>query len=1178
MPPVATKLLTDIPILGGLQQKMDSRKLPIGSSGAAVNLVPNKQGRLDKRLGFAPLPSTDPLGLSLPFTQGVALGTWNENLLEIGRYAFGGVTTSQLKSYSDDLGGPIGRGPVPDVKIATDSLLANTLACATSVTTAGFADVQVFAWIATGANASTAPYKGQVFWTAIERSTGNVLVAPSEVSANSTDAHFVRLALVPPVVGPGHVPTFVLCHDTAATAGTIRCLTMTLTQLETGLGWSNQGAIITTNTAQNGAFDMRAVQGDTANFVMAWHDNGTAVVCDQRPIATPGTPTTTLTIENTTNTPTGFGIRADTSLTQRLIVAYALEISASPYVVKAASLLYPSMISSKGTAVIYTGGGNAENPPTWLDVTFSSASASGTPTWTISHSPDQSAWNALIVSTGVYQTSGLFLSTGPGLPALNDSRIIQNLIFEGTSSNMQGNGSFSGTSAEITPGLVLASRGVEVNGIAYFLGWVPSATQGSFVILAQDFAVGTSGGVGPSSPMRPVGTLQTRTALAYPGTGPGTANATPAPNSWTGGSEWTLLGDSYGSACVGYIGGTQGQRLQPAYGLVETAPTTGYSMVQWGTMTAIGGALPCIYDGQNVFEQGFLYVPESIIAVVAGASSSGVGPIWGSSTDAASWIFTWEQFDAQGNFHLSARSTPLTITGADLVALGGITLPFQAATAHPIAFHIPTLGATMRQFPPEPAGQSVPGPLGPVKLGAYRTQIGGQVFLRIRDRFFNGADPLFPDMPANPTSGTTSVVFTDSVSDASLVDGTHPDLYGDGSTGAPGNLDNLNPPSTNLMVRHKERLFVAKGNVVQYSKGLSQLVGPSYDDQIKLFTVGGSDPVIGMASMDDKLVILKQNENFYVSGDGPADDGSGALFASPQPIPTDVGCTSGSSVISTPEGVYYLSTAGLRLITRALAVQYVGGPVEDEIGAFPSIAGATLYPQNNRVLFLANQRDFPSFGRFVGELLVRDYFLDVWTTAVMNDGGNQKGFVSAAVATAQGVSGLTTFRKPALHLLTADGTIWREHFPTDTQPYFDNATYISTIWLSPMLTLPAGSNNAASMQGRFRLYDILALIHSADPHGLIISVGTDYGTPGQNRTWVWNSSTGAPSIAPGGTVPTPEVQLRTYHGQMGEAFQIQIQDVEDDDSVTGQGAQLVQLTTALGVYPGPYKLPPSATQ
>jgi hypothetical protein len=610
-------------------------------------------------------------------------------------------------------------------------------------------------------------------------------------------------------------------------------------------------------------------------------------------------------------------------------------------------------------------------------------------------------------------------------------------------------------------------------------------------------------------------------------------------------------------------------------------------MVAWGNLTAIGGALPLVFDGQNAFEQGFLYVPDSVFVVLG--SGTAQGPTWSAANDAVSWIFTWEHFDAQGNFHISARSAPVTITGT-MAGWSSGTLQLSPT------FTIPTLGATMRQYPANIAGVAydLPAPpSSPVQLGPYRTTTNGLVYLRITDRYFNSADPSFAAPPAN-TFASTSITFQDNISDGALnASGVaaHPQLYGDGTTGAPGSLDNVNPPAHNALARHRERIFIAPvqaPGTVQHTKVRGSSLGnmtPGYDDAVMSFAVGGADPVTGLESLDGNLVVLKPHQAFYASGAGPADDGSGALY-SPQPIPTDLGCVRPEGVKTTPEGVYYQSTAGLRRVTRALVVEYAGGPVEDELSpqtGYPNILGAVLYPDNNRLILLAAVKDYAGgTGQVTGEMIVRDYVLDAWTTAQVADAGTLKGAVSAVVANAFG--GFFSppvdrrYTKPTLHLLMADGTIWREHFPEDLFAYFDNATYVSWTWTSPQIRKPGTQQNGPSDQGRFRLWDILAQLVSQDPHGLVISVGTDYGALGQNRVWAWNNGTSVGSIAPGGVVPTPTTQLRTYHGPMGESFQVSIQDVSDPASVTGQGATLLGLTLAIGVYPGPYKLPPSATQ
>ena len=1063
---------------------------------------------------------------------------------------------------------------------------------------AGTNDYQMFAWIAAGSS-STTPWTGAIYWCAIEKSTGNFVHPPTLVNFAPAAAQFLRLA----VVGT----RWVMCWaENSVNPGVIQCATITeagLTGLS-GIGWTSpSGGIVTSNTAFDSAFDMRAVTGDSTYFTLAYSlgsRDAYNIVVDQRPAASPATLTKQWVVESNVNaTLTSFGLRSDLGVNNRVAVAYCEYQTDTSYVIRAATGNYPAMTTSKGPANIYTSidAGEAIAYPLWLDITYggTAGSTGGTATWTVTHSPWGSVWTAWSTLPQL-QTNRLNVGTVPG-DSSADARIIQNQFFEG-STTVVGWSNTSGTNACITPGVILASRGYEQNGIAYFLAWVPSLTQGSFIVLAYDLAQNPEVSVGSAIPMRPVGTLQTRTALADPGAGSEDDQTTPAPNTWTGACDWTPISeDLYGTATVGYVGGTQGQRLQPAYGKIQFQPTTGFPYTQYGTMTAIGGPLPLTFAGQNAVEQGYLYCPESIIATVNTSGSPPTsGPTWTLSTDSYSWIFCWEWFDEQGNFHQSARSTPVTITGAPLQALT-FTLP---VTLNPI-FSIPALGVTLRQWPAGATnmftfGTSAP-PSSYPTLGAYRTGVSSgpvaSTYLRITDRFYNNADPRIPPgtlppltINAYPTSysGPFEVTFTDTVNDGTpggdvgINDGTHPLLYGDGSDGAPGSLDNFNPPSTNVLVRHKERLFVARGNELLFTKQRSELEGPGYDEEVNSIFVGNDDEITGLESQDGNLVILKASQNYYVAGDGPADDGSGSSFSAPQPIPTDLGCVGPDSVIGTPEGVFYMSTGGLRRVSRSLSVDYVGGPVEDELSNYSTVTGVVLYPQNNRVLFLANDTDVGN-PQLYGEVLVRDYALDAWTTAVVMDGATQKGFVSAAVAIGEGTGGRLFTVKVGLcmHFLTADGVVWREHNPLDQFAYFDNATYVSWTWLSPPIYPPGSTQQPTTKQGRFRLWDILAEMESDSPHGLVISVAIDNGAPAQNRTWTWNTP-GSPSIAPGGTTPTPLTQLRTYDGRMGETFQVQVQDVSDPNSTNGQGAQFLGLTLALGVYPGPYKLPASATQ
>ena len=830
----------------------------------------------------------------------------------------------------------------------------------------------------------------------------------------------------------------------------------------------------------------------------------------------------------------------------------------------------------------------------------------------------------------------------------NNARIIQNQFSISGTPGLQlvsfqdgftaiGPGSFScrgtqsgGPGACITPGVTLASCGMEANGVVYYLGWIPSVNQGGFIVLSYDRACNPGCTVlGRDLPMRPVANLQTRTALADPGWGFQPAptgseilfpttwvyQSPSAPNCWTGGSFWSQSGDVYGSCSVSYVSSAQGGRLSPACGQLQSSPAQGYRMVPYGGLTAIGGALPVLYDGQNAMEQGFLYAPESILVTpvnaATGAPLSG-SLTWTSPEDSYSWIFAWEHFDAQGNFHIGARSTAITITGQDILdvwgpgAIGSVSdithettfqLPFTGA----MLFTIPSLGVSLRNNQPTDGGSMgndlrayCAWPTDSVKIGAYRTTLNGSKFSRIFDRFFNGDDigdtnfTLAPPV-SNSNNGSTVVTIADGLYDNILngKDAAYPFplLYGDGTNGTPGSLDNYCPPATPVMASDTERLYVSRGNQVLWTKQLVNGTGPGYNEVSNSITVGDDDPIIGMDIMDDKVIVLKSSGNWYLSGQGSADDGTGGTFVA-NFIPTDVGCVSGQSVLSTPEGIYYQSAGGVRLIDRSLTVRYVGGAVEDEINTYSTVMGCALYPQKSRMLILAGNGDAAgTSGQLTGEVIFRDYVLDAWTTGVVIDGTYsdqqlplQVGFVSAAVAYGKGTGGkfFTVSPSPKMHLLGADGRVWREHDTLDQFAYYDNNTYVSSTWVTAPILAP--SDGTSPLQARFRLWDIVAIMNSASPHGMSISVGTNYGAAANTRNWVWNNGTSVGSIAPGGQTALPLTQLRTYDGRMCESFQITLQDVSDVNSTNGQGAQFLGLTLSIGTPMDPFKLPSGNTQ
>lgn len=1212
------KTLIDMPAADGLQQKVDIRRLPPGKAAQAVNLVKNKYGRLEKRLGFQPLTGTDPLGSSYNFSTGINLGTWDQSLLVAGRGAWtpAGSTVTALSTYSDDLGGMVHRGQLPDLKVTTDTILADTPTIGATPSMGVIGDTAVAVWMDGPALNTNAIQSGTViYWTAWEVSTGNIIRPPATIPI-ANGVTYLRLATLG--------AAWVLVSDYTGASSTINFSVLTPANLIAGSGWITTTPISDqcVQTPSTMPFDARAVTGDPTAFVLVYEKGQvgsltTPVSIVAQRYTLSGTSITlaaTFVVQpspSSTIAQVAFGIRADQA-TGICAVVYCQPTSlavpaASVFQVHAATCTYPAMGfvngSSTNDTIIYSGTNVSEPWPIWIDVVLNGSGGNliGGPWFSAFWSPEGSVWNNQDQEHGKQQTDPnriIHLASDKRPPiASRCARIIGNTFRSGPTSLTLGN---AGTKASITPGLILASRGLEVNGVAYFLGWVPSYTQGGFIVLAFD-QMKNATKTGNGYPMRPVANLQVRTALGDPGYGsmindPSATYSVSSvsPNVWTGASEWALGTDIYSTAYVSYVAGTQGARFQPAYGALQTAPLTGYPMAQWGTITGIGGGLPMCFDGQSVFEQGFLYAPESILVDPQGATTPGAlvqlqGPYWTTSADSYSWIFTWEQFDAQGNFHISARSTPVTITTAQLTTYDGSG---SGNGYRQPKFYIPTLGATQRQkfgVSPSPVDTFIDTVVAPnyvTSLGVYRTARNGQVFFRVSDRYFNGSDSLFGTFPTNKTDNTMFVTYTDTAIDMVaynqwvtdggaatqppyfLDGGTFPLLYTDGSTGAPGSLDNFCPPGSALIVRHKERLFVARGNQVLFTKQRGELAGPGYNEQVNAFTVGDASAIIGMESMDDKLVVFKPNQLYWIGGDGPADDGTGSSFQAPQPIPTDSGCSDPSSIRSTPEGIYFMSTAGLRRLSRSLGVEYVGGPVEDELALFPDVRSAVLYPNQNRIVFACTTDDTVGAS---GEMIWRDYVLDAWTTAQVVDTGTPQVPVALAVANAPRNNNSPNNFAPVLHFITAGGEVWREKDPaglSGATVYFDHNSYINTLWRSPYIKQQDSS--------RFRLWDVFAIGNSVDPHGLVVTITRDDGTQPVTYTWAWQ--TGQFQIAPGGTLPTGLTRLRNYDGRLGTSFQVTIQDVSDTSSVSGQGLQLLGLSLATGTLPGPFKLPPSSTQ
>lgn len=347
---------------------------------------------------------------------------------------------------------------------------------------------------------------------------------------------------------------------------------------------------------------------------------------------------------------------------------------------------------------------------------------------------------------------------------------------------------------------------------------------------------------------------------------------------------------------------------------IETDNVTNSNPVETDGVAVVASGAVNMYDGATFSELGFTHAPT--IYEINGAGS-------GTSVPAGAYNYRaiYEYIDTQGNAHFSdvSEDASIILAGAEDVALA----------IEPYLF----------------TNKS-----GKVSLKLYRKTETGLIYKLV------GTYP------------TVTVGIVDNENDNS----TNEVLYSDGTTSAV--ITNSAAPVSNIITAHGGRLFAVdeeKTNTVWFTKKSAPGYGLAFNDlfyfQIPESKTGYNERVTGLASLDDKLIIFKNNSIYAVFGDGPNDFGQGS-FSDPKLISTDVGCSEARSIINISEGLIFKSQKGIYILSRSLEVSYIGADVE----AYNSeeITSAVLLPVVNQVRFTTRS----------GVALIFNYYYKEWST------------------------------------------------------------------------------------------------------------------------------------------------------------------------------------------------------
>ena len=1081
--PSTDRRLLSLPFSKGLSQREDPRWLGPGALITGQNAVHPKTSIVAKRPGCQTFPlagvaSVPPQTRSL--TAGKRLAALDGQLVAVGPDAFGDAlwAFSETPNGAESVVTPVFKDRVPEVYSFPPRVLVGGSGVVLDMDSCTCNGWLVHVWLYGVSTEAGAPAVGcDVYYQVESAATGNVLVGPQSVGQVPAGNGAVAPKIV--ACGTTAILTFVsgsndyslyatalnLVSPTNAWVAAQRVVALPSPPLTYTSGTTGTGPYL-------GVYDLDSVIGDATQYVLCAAQGTTGAGssashitlyrCSAANTLSGGTiVTASANIEgadalwgsdgNPHNTLTAIAIRAD-STNGEVLCTYGWNTNAlgagGSTRVSQQLRSFPALASVATAVNLMATPGipnptNADSAPQWIAV--DRVTKGGTTLYKTYFSPSSCFWDAG-QGGGSGQTSAY---TADYLTAVVAGAMV-----------VQGN------QPRITYGVRLASRVIQRNGIGYVMGYLPSRTQGTYFLFADDAWSDTaSTGV---LPMRLVGTFAPRLASGpalffFAGT---QVSNQPNLSSFTLPHMVSNPSAPGGDVVYTLLSVTQGQITvtEPNLFAWDFKSALGYQPAQLGENLGLACACPSAFDGQNVFEFGFPYYP--FVVSATGTAPAGGGLVAGQTYN---YIITFEKRDARGQKHRSGRSVPFSFTVPSAKTAAQLVITPMGFSAREKGVQVPGNG---------PQGYAATAL--PITIKVARTVAGGTTYFYVDATDYvsgNGGDNTvgFGTTAAKlNTPGEPTTLITDGVTDALLT--THEELYDDGGDGTqPGSiLDNLCAPGFQALIVHQSRFFGIDGNNVWPSKAFADGEGSGFNEEFNFTLDDGPGVLTALASLDDKLILFKRDRLYYMTGFGPNDSGGASDWSPPQRIASDCGCIDWRGVVVTPQGCWFMSDAGLRLLTRDLQVQQVTN-IEDTLNAYYLMSSGIVHPTRNRVLWTANTDDTSNPRTGVG--LDHDYVLDSWMTSLSTDGSSTQGAVSAVVANAL----VTGTNEPTYHWLRAGGVVCRE---TPGQA-LDGSVYapmtIETAWIK---------GDGLEAFARFRR--LMVTWENNDPHQLLVYVAYDY--------------------------------------------------------------------------------------
>jgi len=364
------------------------------------------------------------------------------------------------------------------------------------------------------------------------------------------------------------------------------------------------------------------------------------------------------------------------------------------------------------------------------------------------------------------------------------------------------------------------------------------------------------------------------------------------------------------------------------------------------------------WDRKQFAEISFAHWPQTVVATPLGTG----GQL--KNTKQYAYRVLYEYVDGTGAVHRSKASDTVLVT-----------IPAGAGTAGSVSLVIPCLTVTSRQ------GPSVIDEVSGVRIVVYRAGPLDSSDLAMYRVFSDIATPR--NKPRQPT-----ITVVDGVGDFDAP--AEPRRQRDTIYTAGGVLENVMPPGFTTCVTFRNRVFIAYGNTIAFSKFIVAGEAVSFTDAFSIPLEETGD-ITAMWVMDDTLYFSTPERIYGMQGDGPTDANTLTDFGTPSRVLTDRGCIDQRSIAVTPMGTIFRSRVGIQMLDRgrAVAPEPIGSRVQGDLENFDEITAALMHPTNGTVTLVARNPAISS-GVYSGVRLVYDYQTDRWSRdALLAGGGSQ---------------------------------------------------------------------------------------------------------------------------------------------------------------------------------------------